>query len=538
VTGAVQTLVANVPENFESGIRDWSADRGTWEVGRPTSGPNGAHGGTNCAATVLKGDYYENVDSRLVSPAFIVPPVVDNPRLRFWHWFRFNGGDTAQVEIKVGTNSWQSLSDSYSSYSSGVWSAPSLDLSAYAGRSVQIGFRFRSQGAYCCTYWDVDNGWYVDDVSVVTGPTQALNPESFEFGLGAWSADRGTWEVGRPTSGPNAAHGGTNCAATVLAGDYYENVDSRLLSPPFVVPPAATNPRLRFWHWYRFNGGDFGQVQIKVGTNSWHSLSTDYTSTSGGVWSQPQVLLSAYAGQSVQIGFYFHSQGTFCCTYWDVDSGWYVDEVRLQHDLSLLAGSTIIRTQEAVCVSLAIAVSTPPLNANFTLQIPAGTISNLTLTPAGCWTGSTLTPLSTSEWLLRLRNSCSNTSMGVQIVGSLCFTASSTQSVFSPFTLHNLVVTNQDLSVAAPVRAFDGRTVIVGNQPLLESWRGTNGQRMVTTYGKPNRGYVIRYATSATNASPWTLSGITNLMPASMFFSQPVTGVPSAPIIFLRANER
>ena len=39
------------------------------------------------------------------------------------------------------------------------------------------------------------------------------------------------------------------------------------------MPTADQNPRLRFWHWYSFNGGpDYGEVRIQVGTNGWQTL--------------------------------------------------------------------------------------------------------------------------------------------------------------------------------------------------------------------------------------------------------------------------
>jgi len=44
--------------------------------------------------------------------------------------------------------------------------------------------------------------------------------------------------VGVPTSGPMAAHEGTQCAGTNLSGDYALTVDSRLVSPAFVVPAS------------------------------------------------------------------------------------------------------------------------------------------------------------------------------------------------------------------------------------------------------------------------------------------------------------
>ena len=55
-------------------VIDWHVDAGTWEVGTPTSGPSACHEGSNCAATVLGGNYAEGVDTRLIRHAsFVVP---------------------------------------------------------------------------------------------------------------------------------------------------------------------------------------------------------------------------------------------------------------------------------------------------------------------------------------------------------------------------------------------------------------------------------------------------------------------------------
>ena len=283
VTGPVQAVGAQVVESFESGWGDWSVQGGgPWELGEPTSGPGSAHGGTNCVGTALGGNYPEwdvyagagpGYSSRLASPAFVVPGAEENPRLRFWHWYSFNvGPDYGEVQIRMGTNAWQALAH-YEGHGSGVWSRPALDLSVYAGQSVQVGFVFAAADG---NHWygNVDAGWYVDEVEVVTGsiaPLVADVPESFEGGLGDWYVDAGVWEVGVPTYGPlpNAlgwrAHGGTNCAGTVLGNTYRDNSDSRLISPVFAVPSAEQNPRLRFWSWVQTYGpGDYGRVLIRT----------------------------------------------------------------------------------------------------------------------------------------------------------------------------------------------------------------------------------------------------------------------------------
>jgi len=225
-------------ENWEGNWSiDWHITFGTWEVGIPSTGPGSAYNGQNCAATVLNGNYGNNVDStRLIRhTAFVVPSASENPRLRYWHWYSFqnNDSDYGKVQIRVnGTQNWEDLPEGfYRDGSGGIWTRPLIDLSAYAGLSVQIAFFFRSDNGY------VDPGWYIDDITVETGSMVMSNPEDWESGYDDWYADYGTWEVGTPSSGPGSAYQGTNCLATKLDGNYYDYVDStRMISPPFTSP--------------------------------------------------------------------------------------------------------------------------------------------------------------------------------------------------------------------------------------------------------------------------------------------------------------
>jgi hypothetical protein len=329
VTGAI---VFNNPEDWENGIGDWSAESGTWQVGKPSSGPDTAHGGINCAGTNLSGNYNNYVDSRLVSPSFIVPASNQNPRLRFWHWFHFynNDDDWGKVQLKVeGSSDWVDISGRYDDNST-VWTYASLDLSGFAGQEVQIAFYMHSD------YSASDPGWYIDDVSLVTGAIVFNNPEDWENGIGDWSAESGTWQVGKPSSGPDTAHGGINCAGTNLSGNYNNYVDSRLVSPSFIVPASNQNPRLRFWHWFHFynNDDDWGKVQLKVeGSSDWVDISGRYDDNST-VWTYASLDLSGFAGQEVQIAFYMHSD------YSASDPGWYID------DVSLVTGAIVFNNPE------------------------------------------------------------------------------------------------------------------------------------------------------------------------------------------------
>src|SRR5215203_4705729 len=70
-------------EDFEGPTPNWNVESGVWETGFPTSGPNEAHSGERLAGTVLASNYAgQGADSRLISPAFVVPAADQNPRLR------------------------------------------------------------------------------------------------------------------------------------------------------------------------------------------------------------------------------------------------------------------------------------------------------------------------------------------------------------------------------------------------------------------------------------------------------------------------
>jgi hypothetical protein len=110
-----------------------------------------------------------------------------------------------------------------------------------------------------------------------------------------------------------------------LDGPYCDDRDSRLISPPFVVPGAALSPALRFWHWFSFSTSDYGEVQIKVGDEPWEVISQQYSGTSSGVWSPVYIPLAAYADMNVRIAFDFHSDDPY------TDSGWYVDSLEVDN---------------------------------------------------------------------------------------------------------------------------------------------------------------------------------------------------------------
>ena len=319
--------------SFETGWGDWYADRGVWQVGTPTAGPGGCHSGTQCAGTVLNGNYPPYTDSRLISPTITLENVsgAEEIHLRFWQWFAYYpygvnySSDYATVQISTDDGqTWTSVGNRIQDYSGG-WSLNSIDLTAYAGQQVRIAFYHSEDPDY------QSSGWYIDEVTI-----ERFVPDfgdgSFETGWGDWYADRGVWQVGTPTAGPGGCHSGTQCAGTVLNGNYPAYTDSRLISPTITLEnvSGAEEIHLRFWQWFAYYpygvsySNDYATVQISTDDGqTWTSVGNRIQDYSGG-WSLNSIDLTAYAGQQVRIAFY-HSE--------DPDyqsSGWYIDEVTIE----------------------------------------------------------------------------------------------------------------------------------------------------------------------------------------------------------------
>jgi hypothetical protein len=337
-------------DNFENVLGTWFASNGVWEIGLATSGPgNCFNQSSGCAATVLDGNY-PDTDSNLMSPSITLPAIAANEeiQLRFWHWFSFapttcsvigcdNDYGRVFVQEQTAPGVWSAATQlsSYVGNSGNVWTRPTVDLSAYAGKKVRILFGLVNGGGA-----GVSSGWYIDDVAitVVTADSMAPFAEDYQGGLGHWWASNGTWDVGGPpTTGPGECHTASSaCAATVLSGNYTDT-DSNLVSPSITLPAIAANEeiQLRFWHWFSFApttcsvigcDNDHGRVYIQEQTapGVWSATTqlSSYVGNSGNVWTQPAVDLSAYAGKKVRLLFGLVNGGGA-----GVSSGWYIDDV-------------------------------------------------------------------------------------------------------------------------------------------------------------------------------------------------------------------
>ncbi len=490
------------PEDFEFGLGHWWSESGMWQVGAPTSGPGIAYSGDSCAATVLAGDYTEppwgnyGQSSRLISPPFVVPS--DNPRLRFWHWYDFNLSDYGKVQVRVNGATWVDVSTAYV-YESHGWTRPFIDLSDYADSVIEIGFLLTtlnndSYDPGGRNTLEVEDGWYLDDVVVESGPVALTNPEDFEFGLGHWWSESGMWQVGAPTSGPGTAYSGDSCAATVLAGNYTEppwgtyGQSSRLISPPFVVP--ANSPQLRFWHWYDFSHSDYGLLQIRVNGGAWIDLSSQFVFQSG-PWSPYQVSLSPYVDSVVEIGFLISTTNDDSYdpggrNRLDVATGWYIDLVSLQTACPLVWAPT--STMNLTVCDLG--------NVKLPLQI---TNYSSVSTDAGTWDDDTLYFSAPSDGLYEFEivaeNSiCDDTALvKVNVIRNVPMAMDLTEVAFVTSDTDTVVTDTQYVHISSTcgpgLLNWNVSVLADDNWIEMDKTSGTNPDSLVLTLDRPGSSF-------------------------------------------------
>lgn len=170
VSVEVSSRALSLFEDFESGIGDWYADRGVWEVGPPTTGLTPISG-QNVAGTVLSNRNPGNASSRLISPPIRLRPVASDARieLKFSHWSYSGSSEEGVVEIieEGGTcGSVHTISNSMTTLER-EWVEDTLDLTDFQDSSIRVAFRFT---AYSGLFPGL--GWYIDwvEISVTDSP--------------------------------------------------------------------------------------------------------------------------------------------------------------------------------------------------------------------------------------------------------------------------------------------------------------------------------------------------------------------------------
>ncbi len=152
-----------------------------------------AHSGQFALCDSPEGMYpeFDSFAATVATPLAI--PAAESVVLRFWHhWnFRFNAfSDTGTVEVRT-TGDWEVL-ETYTFVAGFVGSfwPGEVDLSAYAGQTIELRFVTTSSPAYEA------EGWTIDDV-LLLADGEVVFIDDFESGTGQWLLE-GLWGLVGP----------------------------------------------------------------------------------------------------------------------------------------------------------------------------------------------------------------------------------------------------------------------------------------------------------------------------------------------------
>ncbi|MEK5520620.1 S8 family serine peptidase [Heyndrickxia sp. FSL W8-0423] len=152
-------ITVGYSQDFESTPTGWSSfgTKDSWQWGVPTSGPRSAASGEKVYATNLAGNYDNSANMTLVMPPIDLPE--GNSYLQFKNWYELETRyDFAHVFVSTDRENWTQLLRLNGTTT--AWTDQEVDLSAYAGQRIYIGFNVTTDGSV------QKQGWYIDDVKL------------------------------------------------------------------------------------------------------------------------------------------------------------------------------------------------------------------------------------------------------------------------------------------------------------------------------------------------------------------------------------
>ncbi len=161
---------AILTENFEADgggyitTTQGGAEHTSWERGAPTTGPDSALSGDNVWATNLDGDYLDDEQSYLLSPAFDLSAYADQEIiLSWWHWAATEDGyDEISVQLSADDGAtWSTIYGPRDGVIAARWTQERVNLGlGYGAAAFRVRF-FLDTDVSVTTL-----GWYIDDVEI------------------------------------------------------------------------------------------------------------------------------------------------------------------------------------------------------------------------------------------------------------------------------------------------------------------------------------------------------------------------------------
>jgi hypothetical protein len=233
-----------------------------------------------------------------------------------FNYHMFGSNDMGSIELEISDDdgsTWTSIW-SKTGNQGNSWLLVNIDLSAYAGGSLQMRFN-RLTGSTWQADIAIDNVNLSNGVGSIgcVGGASIPYTESFESSIGAWtqsSNDDIDWTrdaSGTPSNntGPSAGASGSWYMFVEASGNNvgYPNKRAILNSPCLDLSSASTASFDFNYHMYGSN--DMGSIYLEISADdgvTWNSIWSE-SGNKGNSWLSASIDLTAYVGGGVQLRF-------------------------------------------------------------------------------------------------------------------------------------------------------------------------------------------------------------------------------------------
>jgi hypothetical protein len=177
-------------------------------------------------------------------------------------------------------------------------------------------------------------------------------------------------------------------------------------------------------------------------------------------------------------------------------------------------GSTVMQVGQTSSVPVTLQSSVGITNLNWIFVAPSNRFANFTFVFTNSSIGiSTVQVLDSARAGFTLSTKANQTLQSPSQLGNIFFSALPGASGFVPVVPADILAYKTDGTLAGNTGGQPGRVVVIGAEPLLKAWKGSNSISMLTLYGNPGTNYEFLVGTNL-SSNIWLPAGsvlMTNL---------------------------
>jgi RHS repeat-associated protein len=207
--------------------------------------------------------------------------------------------------------------------------------------------------------------------------------------------------------------------------------------------------------------------------------------------------------------------------------------VSVSECLQVSVGSTVMQVGTTSSVPISVISTLDLTNLNLTLAYPTNRFANWVFSVSNNAIVKTFVQtMDPSQTVFNLAANSGSTFNGPSILGSVSFEALPGSSAFVPLSPVDIAGSKIDGNLVGNSSGQWGRVVVIGAEPLVEGWMGSNSSRMLTVYGNPGTNYQSMFTTNLLSTN-WSLGW--SALQTNLF--QYFRVEQAAPQIFFRARQ-